>query len=248
MHGKDVEITKAIDSARRGVMQQMLGKGAEDALIADAMLAVRQREEAERERRRSQQVLQKKAAKRLKDDAAVVAEEKARVAEMKARLRLEAEAQEKEQEAIDAARSFDTQDFRPVQGEITQNKKNRWVAMQRVLLCSKALPPEKIKSLARDWAKWDAFNIRSDTLFPSPNAYAIQYTRWMGQMLAHLAENRGDKVARWWLAELEKKIVEADVVVPALPPDLIKTATHLHGDAPTGPNPASVAKASGSAA
>ena len=82
---------------------------------------------------------------------------------------MEAEAQQREQGALDAARRFDTEDFLGPAG-----RKHRWAAMRRVLLMSRSIRSERVEGLARDWAKWDACNAAADRLYPSALAYVTQ--------------------------------------------------------------------------
>ena len=160
------------------------------------------------------------------------AEEQERLCEERARLRLMAEAQTREQATIDSARAFDTQDFADKSPQKSQAATNRWVAMQRILLLSRALPPESIKTLARDWTKWDSTN-RNDLIhYPSPDSYAIQYKNWIKKLLAHLAAGRNVEVVRWWTKETNAKVPPADVLLPALPSELLTSATHLVGAPP----------------
>ena len=123
IYGQDHSIRRAIERARRAVVQKMSGKGAEDALIADAMLRIRDREDAERARKRAETQQRKADVKRLKESSAVVAAERDRLAEQRARLRLQAEAQQREQETKDAARAYAAQDFCDVAGKKVENRK-----------------------------------------------------------------------------------------------------------------------------
>ena len=123
VYGQDHSIRRAIERARRAVVQKMSGKGAEDALIADAMLRIRDREDAERARKRAETQQRKADVKRLKESSAVVAAERDRLAEQRARLRLQAEAQQREQETMDAARAYDAKDFCDVAGKKVENRK-----------------------------------------------------------------------------------------------------------------------------
>ena len=115
--------------------------------------------------------------------------------------------------------------------------KNRCVAMQRVLLLCKALSPTAIKSMARDWAKWDSTNRNDGLHYPSPESYAIQYKNWIKMLLAHLAAGRNVEVERWWTKQMNAKVPPADVLLPALPSELLTSATYLVG-APPAPAPA----------
>ena len=232
IYGADHSILRAVERARRAVTQKMEGKGAEDALIADAMLRIRDSEDAERTRKRAETQRRKAEVKRLKDAHSVIAEERTRMAEQRARLRLQAEAQQREQETLDAARAFDAKDFADNVGQRTQASKNRWVAMQRVLLLSKALPPASISTLSRDWAKWDSCNRNSTLLYPTPDAYAIRYKNWLQELLAHLSAGNSHLVAQWWHKEVQMKVPKPDVQLPPLPPSLLLQATHLAGEAP----------------
>ena len=54
-------------------------------------------------------------------------------------------------------------------------------------------------------------------------------------LLAWLAEGRQDKVAAWWRQELRKKVVPAEILLPALPSDIVAQAKGLAGDAPAAP-------------
>ena len=236
----DKKILLAIEKARRAVVQRSSGKGAEDALIADAMIRIRDKEDADRS-------LKKAAARRRNDEKKILEvsraraeEEQQRLCEERARLRLATEALTREQASLDAARAFDTQDFADKVGQRTEATKNRWVAMQRVLLLSKALPPASIKTLARDWAKWDSTNRNDHYHYPSPDSYAIQYKNWIKKLLAYLASGQNVEVVRWWTKEIGAKVPPADVLLPALPSELLTSATHLVGVPPapaTDPDP-----------
>ena len=126
-----------------------------------------------------------------------------------------AEAQAREKASLDAARAFDTEDFVDKVGQRAEASKNRWVAMQRILLLSKALPPASIKTLARDWTKWDSTNRNDHYHYPSPESYANQYKNWIKMLLAHLAAGRNVQVERWWTKEINAKVPPADVLLPA---------------------------------
>ena len=89
------------------------------------MVALRGRDASERARKRAQAMDKKGAVKRLKEEKAAVVAERARVAEQCARLRLTAEAQQNEREAMDAARAFDVKDFLHVHGQQSTSLKNR---------------------------------------------------------------------------------------------------------------------------
>ena len=138
----------------------------------------------------------------------------------------------REQATLDAAHAFDAQDYLDTVGQRTEATKNRWVAMQRVLLLSKVLPPASITTLARDWAKWDSTNRNDHYHFPSPESYANQYKNWINMLLAHLAEGRPAQVGRWWTRQIAAKVPPADVLLPALPSELLTSATHLVGAPP----------------
>ena len=230
--GNDNKILVAIEKARRAVAQQACGKGAEDALIADAMIKVRDREDMERSQQRAAVQRRKAEMKSLEVSRARAAEEQERLCEGRARLRLMAEAQAREQASLDAARAFDTQDFVDKVGQREKAFKNRWVAMQRVLLLCKALSPAAIKSMARDWAKWDSTNRNDGLHYPSPESYAIQYKNWIKMLLAHLAAGRNVEVERWWTKQMNAKVPPADVLLPALPSELLTSATCLVGAPP----------------
>ena len=159
-------------------------------------------------------------------------EEVKRLAEVRARIRLAAEAQMREQAALDGARAFDTNDFLDQVGQRAEAGKNRWVAMQRVLLLSKVLPPASVSSLSRDWAKWDSTNRNDPYHFPTAASYALKYKKWMNVLLARLAEGRAVDVWNWWKEQMDEKVLPADVFLPALPPELLTSATYLLGAAP----------------
>ena len=159
-------------------------------------------------------------------------EEQKRLGEERARIRLAADAQIREQASMDAARAFDVQDFVHKVGQICESKKNRWVAMQRVLLLSKALPHASMRTLARDWGKWDSTNLHDLFHYPTPESYAIKYKTWLQKLLAHLAAGRNRAVELWWAQEIATKVPPADLLLPALPPELLTEATHLVGAAP----------------
>ena len=233
-YGRDHGISKAIDKARQAVMKKMFGKGAEDALIADAMKKMRDDEDRLQVRKRASAAKRAEDEKRVKASAAVVAEERRKNVEEKARLRLLAEAQQREQEVLDSTRAFDAQDFADKTGQKQQASNKRWVSLQRLLLMSRKLETKELSSLSRDWAKWDSCNRCSDLLFPTPASYAIQYKNWLIKLVAHLDNNRGDLVAAWWRKQLKDKVPAADVVIPALPPDLFAQARGLP-DAPAPP-------------
>ena len=233
--GNDNKLLLAIEKARRAVAQRSCGKGQEDALIADAMIRIRDRDDATRSQKRAAAQRRKEERQSLEVSRAQASEEQKRLGEERARIRLAAEAQMREQASIDAARAFDVQDFVHKVGQRTEATKNRWVAMQRVLLCAKALPPASITTLARDWSKWDSTNRNDLHRYPSPEAYAVQYKNWMNKLLAHLAAGRNVEVERWWAKEIAKKVPPADVLLPALPPELLTEATHLVGAPPAPP-------------
>jgi hypothetical protein len=226
---QDLKVRRAIEKARRDVTQKASGKGAEDARIADAMLRIREQDDDERAARRLAATRRKEETKAIQDQVAAMHAEKERLLEQRVRLRLDAEAQEREQEAMDASRSYDTSDFTPAIGQRTGAAKNRWIAMQRVLLLSRSLPPESVKSLARDWLKWDNCNLADDIHFPSANSYGVQYRKWIRMLLSWIQEGKQDGVRRWWLRECELKVPRADVVLPALPCDLLASAKYLTG-------------------
>ena len=232
IYGTDHSILRSIERARRAVVQKMVGKGQEDTLIANAMRQIRDNEDVERSRKRAACQLKKAEAASLKDSLAVVAAERARLAEQRARVRLQAEAQQQERETLDAARHFDACDFSGKQAGKRHAYKNRWVAMQRVLLLCKALPPASIRSLSRDWSKWDSCNLNSTSLFPTPDSYAIKYKNWIQYLLERLTAGKPRDIAKWWLKEVEKKVPEADLVLPPLAPDLLTQASHLVDDGP----------------
>ena len=232
IYGKDHAIVQSIKRARRAVVQKMLGKGQEDALIATAMRKIQENEDVERSRKRAACQRKKAAAASLKDSRAAVEAERTRVAELRARVRLQAEALQQERETLDAVRHFDTCDFVSMIGQRTQARRNRWVAMQRVLLLCKALPPASIKSLSRDWSKWDSCNLNSTFLFPTPESYAIKYMTWIQMLLERYTAGKPHDIAKWWLKEVEKKVPEADLVLPPLAPDLLTQASHLVDDGP----------------
>ena len=164
------------------------------------------------------------------------AEFQKRLGEERMRLRLAVEAQTREQASLDAARLYDTKDFVHEVGQRNQSQHNRWVAMQRVLLLSRALPDASLKSLSRDWGKWDSVNRNDGYEYPSPESYAIQYKNWIRMLLAHLADGNGAAVRRWWMKEIAKKVPDpADVILPSLPSDLLTGATHLVGAPPAPP-------------
>ena len=143
---------------------------------------------------------------------------------------MEAEAQQREQDALDAARSFDAEDFVGAAG-----RKHRWAAMQRVLLVSRSLLPKRVKGLARDWAKWDACNVAADRLYPSAQAYALQYRDWLVRLLRLIGEGEPQRVAKWWEREVSAKVPAPDVEVPPLPGDLLRGATHILGEGRVAP-------------
>ena len=237
--GNDNKILLAVEKARRAVSQRACGKGAEDALIADAMIKVRDREDEERSQKKAAVQRRKREMKSIEESRARAAAEQERLCEERARLRLTAEAQTREQASLDAARAFDTRDFADKVGQRAEANKNRWVAMQRVLLLSKALSPTDIKTLARDWAKWDSTNRNDCHHYPSPESYAIQYKNWLQKLLAHLAAGRNVKVERWWTRQMNAKVPPADVLLPALPSELLTSASCLVGAPPapaTGPD------------
>ena len=89
--------------------------------------------------------------------------------------------------------------------------------------------------MARDWAKWDSTNRNNLKDFPSPDAYAIQYRNWIKKLLAHIAEGKNVEVARWWANEIALKVPPAEVLLPALPSELLTSATHLIGAPPAPP-------------
>ena len=230
--GSDNRILVAIEKARRAVVQQACGKGAEDALVADAMIRMQDQGDVEQIQKRAAAQRRKDEKKNLVASRARAAEEQERLCEERARLRLMAEAQVREQATIDSARAFDTQDFADKSPQKSQAATNRWVAMQRILLLSRALPPESIKTLARDWTKWDSTNRNDLRNYPSPDSYAIQYKNWIKKLLAHLAAGRNVEVVRWWTKEINAKVPPADVLLPALPSELLTSATHLVGAPP----------------
>ena len=225
--GGDVQILRAVNAARQAVMQRAHGKGREDALIAEAMLKIRGQEDAQRAAQRDLTRRRKHEARAFADCRAAAAAELARVAEQRARLRLAAEAQQREQDALDAARSFDTEDFVGNAG-----RKNRWAAMQRVLLVSRSLAPVRLKGLARDWNKWDKCNAESKLLHPSPEAYALRYKNWVLRLLRHIHDGEPESVALWWDQQLRTQVPAADVEVPPLPCDLLSKAAYLLGEGP----------------
>ena len=233
--GNDNKLLRAIEKARRAVAQQACGKGQEDALIADAMIKLRDREDSTRSLKRAAAQRRKEERLGLEVSRAQALEEQQRLCEERARIRVRAEAQMREQASIDAARAYDVQDFVHKAGQRTESQKCRWVAMQRVLLCARALPPARMTTLARDWSKWDSTNRNDLYHYPTPEAYAVQYKNWMHMLLAHHADGRDVEVARWWAKELTKKVLPADVLLPALPPDLLTAATHLVGAPPAPP-------------
>ena len=75
-YSKDHGISRAIARARRAVAQKMLGKGAEDALIADAMKQLRDENERKHQQKRAATAKRKEDEKRVKASAAEVAEER----------------------------------------------------------------------------------------------------------------------------------------------------------------------------
>ena len=85
--------------ARRVVVQRSSGKGAEDALIADAMIRIRDNEDAERSRKKAVAQRRRDEKKSLSASKAQVAEEQRRLCKERARLRLVAEVQTREQAA-----------------------------------------------------------------------------------------------------------------------------------------------------
>ena len=52
-------------------------------------------------------------------------------------------------------------------------------------------------------------------------------------LLEHLAAGRYEAVERWWTKELKNKIEPADLLLPALPAELLTSATHLVVAPPT---------------
>ena len=100
------------------------------------------------------------------------------------------------------------------------------------LLLSNALPPASLKTLARGWTKWDSSNRTDGYHYPTPESYAIQYKNWIKMLLEHLAAGRYEAVDRWWTKELKKQIEPADLLLPALPAELLTSATHLVGAPP----------------
>ena len=233
--GHDNKILIAIETARRAVSQRACGKGAEDALIADAMIKMRDQAESTRSQKIAAAQRRKEEWKSLELSRAEALEEQKRLGEVRARIRLAAEAQSREQESMDAARAFDAQDFVPKVGQIAASLKHRWIAMQRVLMVSKALPFASLRTLSRDWAKWDSTNINDLYHYPTPESYGNQYKRWLQQLLALLAADRNIEVGRWWAKEISAKVPPADLIVPALPPELLTRATCLIGAAPAPP-------------
>jgi hypothetical protein len=228
---EDLRVRRAIEKARREVTQKAFGKGAEDARIADAMLRIRDQDDGERAARRLASRRRKEETKAIEDQVAAMHAEKERLLEQRVRLRLDAEAQKREQEAIDAARAYDTIDFVPSVGQRISASKNRWIAMQRVVLLSRALPAGSVKTLARDWVKWDNCNVSDDVRYPSANAYGVQYRKWIQMLLGFIEQGKPECVGRWWLRECSLKVPRADVVLPALPGDLLASAKYLSGTA-----------------
>jgi len=233
--GHDNKILIAIEAARRAVAQRACGKGAEDALIADAMIKMRDQDASTRSQKIAAAKRRKEEWKSFELSRAEALEEQKRLGAVRARLRIAAEAQSREQESLEAARAYDAQDFVPKVGQMGASLKNRWGAMQRVLLVSKALPFAFQRTFSRDWSKWDSTNMHDLYTFPTPESYGNHYKRWLLELLAHLAADRPKEVGRWWLKEMAVKVPPADLIVPALPADLLTSATYLIGPAPAPP-------------
>ncbi len=230
-HG-DIHILRAVHAARQCVVQRFHGKGREDALIAEAMARIRDGEEASRMATREQTRRRKEEAKAMADRKASAAAEAERLAEQRVRLRLQAEAQQREQDSLDAARSFDMTDFIHVAPQVQAARKKRWVAMQRVLLLSRSLDPQRRQHLPRDWGKWDGCNLEDKLHFPSPEAYAKKYLMWIRNLLACVSQGESKKVGQWWIRQVMKTVAKPEFEVPALPPDMLRSATYLVGEAP----------------
>ena len=109
------------------------------------MIKIRDKDDAARSQKRAAAQRRKCERKSLEVSRAQAAEEQQRLCEERVRIRLAAEAQMREQASLDAARAFDVQDFVDKVGRRTEASKNRWVAVQRVLLLSKALPHQSMK-------------------------------------------------------------------------------------------------------
>ena len=76
-----IQILRVVDAARQAVMQRAHGKGREDALIAEAMLKIRDEEEAKRAALREHTRRRKREARAFEDAKAAAAAELEHVAE-----------------------------------------------------------------------------------------------------------------------------------------------------------------------
>ena len=107
--------------------------------------------------------------------------------------------------------------------------------MQRVLLVSRSLMPERVKGLARDWSKWDPCNVAADRLYPSPLAYATKYRDLPLRLLRLIRDGEPNRVAEWWEKQVSAKVPPPDVEVPPLPRNLLRGATHMFAEGPAAP-------------
>jgi len=230
---QDIGILHAVELARQATARKAKGSVVESELIADAMRRLREDDDGRRVARRLEVQRQKEEAAQLATTRAQHQAERDRLTEDRFRLRMESEAVQLRRDSLAAAQSFDASDFAHVPGQKNTATNNRWVAMPRVLLLSEALPRDVIRSLPRDWGRWDNCNLANKDLWPTPAAYAIQYDRWLRILMAYLAANEPRKVWLWWRHELRNKVAPADIALPSLPDDRLLEATHLHGHAPT---------------
>jgi hypothetical protein len=145
--------------------------------------------------------------------------QKAELEASKLALALTLQQEQRQRACQDAVAHYDTKDF--CQGVVgaTKAKASRWDAFRRVMLLADTLSPERTRSIAHDWQKWDTCEHDRYPLasMGAVGDYANRYMKIIQKLAAILHAGHPGRIADWWEKQVAEKVAPAALVLPALP-------------------------------
>ena len=210
-----VGVINALHRSRAKLRKYSCGSNAMDEKVARVLQQTLADDEAKRasiqernQRGRSEAIAIKGAKKKL-------AEDHADVIRKQAELRKRLEKAQLAEDCQNATLAFDNRDFSEAERGKSVAFKNRWNAFRRVmLLVGGVLSADRISTLMGDFMNWE--NTVQSRHRHTTNSYVNFFRHMIGGNLILIHEGREEKVGEWWETQLDKYVLKASLVLPAL--------------------------------
>jgi len=210
----DPSILAAVRRARGDANKRLIGKGQEDALVAQAVGQIAERREDDRRAKRARHQAFMDLHKRVEDDRARTQAIREQVLEEKRKVSETLRKNARQKEMDDAEIRLNAAEFSTRLSGKARSRHFRWRSFQRILELAGPLAPDLANTIQNDWDDWDK---AGQLKLPLGDDYANKYLFFMKRRLEEIRADNPEAVHTWWVAQRRLLVAQPHLTLPPAP-------------------------------